>query len=89
MLTVEMKLGPEAMRLLGQSVPEIGYFCKIPSCAYGIMVVAVEGQADDWAAYVTEAARGAEYCERQGDKLGADTAAVLFPWMAERFEYRL
>ena len=88
MVTVEMKLGPEGMRLLGQFVPEIECIRKIPPFADGIIVVAVEGQADDWVAYFEESEQGAEYCRWHGDKLDADTAAVLFPWLAERFRYR-
>ena len=88
MIRVDLRLGPQAMRLLSQFVQEIEVIRKIPSYTYGIIVVAVEGHAEDWAAYFAEAEKGAAYCEQHGDKLSASTAAVLFPWLAERFRYR-
>ena len=89
MIRVATRLGPKTMRRFGESVPEIENLRLMPSYANGIIVVAVEGQAEDWAAYFAEAEKGAEYCERHGNKLSAATAEILFPWLAEWLTYRL
>ncbi len=88
MVTAEVRLGPEAMQIASTSAPEIEYFRQIPRYAYGVIVVAIFGRVNDWAAYLAESEKGAEYCEQYGDKLSKETAETLFPWIAKGREYR-
>ena len=80
-MQVALKLDAAGLKYLAKHAPQIGYFTANKVFAVGCQIVAIEGGAEDWAAYVGPFSALQEDVERYGDKIDSRTAALLFPWL--------
>ena len=71
-----------ALELDSQNSREIDFYAKNRKFADGMKIVAIEGGAEDWAAYIGPIWLPHETIAQEGDKLGEETATLLFPSFA-------
>lgn len=79
-MKVVLKLDAVGLTYLIKHSPRASYLTA-SKVFDGCQIVAIEGGAEDWAAYVGPFSAPQDDVARFGDKLDSHTAALLFPWL--------